>query len=194
MTSKLPRVQWPDGKHFAFTVCDDTDLATLDNVSEVYALLSDLGFRTTKTCWPLRGDESRGANAGQTCEDQDYCRWLLGLQAKGFEIGWHGATWHSSLREETLRGLDRFAAVFGNDPRVAANHTGVADGIYWAEKRVTGIHVAYFTISSAGCATAASTAATLKAIRITGATPAASGSSIFAISSFRRPTPSMSAR
>ena len=71
-----------------------------------------------------------------------------GLQAKGFEIGWHGATWHSSLREETLRGLDRFAAVFGNDPRVAANHTGVAEGIYWAEKRVTGIHVALYHLLS----------------------------------------------
>ena len=34
---------WPDGKRFAFTVFDDTDRATLDNVREVYALLADLG-------------------------------------------------------------------------------------------------------------------------------------------------------
>jgi hypothetical protein len=136
----VPQVQWPDGKRFAFTVFDDTDSATLSNVGEVYALLTDLGFRTTKTCWPLGGDISAGKHAGQTAEDEDYRCWLLGLQAKGFEIGWHGATWHSSPRKDTLRGLDAFAALFGDYPRTAANHTGQAEGIYWADKRLTGIH------------------------------------------------------
>ena len=142
----VPRVQWPDGKRFAFTVFDDTDLATVENVGEVYALLNDLGFRTTKTCWPLRGDASKGKHAGQTCQDDDYRCWLQGLQAKGFEIGWHGATWHSSPREITLRGLDTFVSLFGHDPRTAANHTGQAEGIYWAEKRLTGIHVLLYNL------------------------------------------------
>ncbi len=44
-------VNWPEGKQFAFSVFDDTDLATFENVSGVYALLKDCGFRTTKSCW-----------------------------------------------------------------------------------------------------------------------------------------------
>ncbi|SVA52231.1 uncharacterized protein METZ01_LOCUS105085, partial [marine metagenome] len=32
-------------------------MATLDNVNEVYSLLSDYGFRTTKSVWPLKGDK-----------------------------------------------------------------------------------------------------------------------------------------
>ena len=43
------KLQWPDGKDFAFTIFDDTDLATLDNVNEVYSLLSDYGLITTKS-------------------------------------------------------------------------------------------------------------------------------------------------
>ena len=133
-------MDWPEGKRFAFTVFDDTDSATLANVGEVYALLNDLGLRTTKTCWPLRGEANRGANAGQTCEDADYLQWLLGLQDRGFELGWHGASWQSSCREETIRGLDAFAKQFGHDPKVGATHTGQNEGIYWAENRLSGLH------------------------------------------------------
>jgi hypothetical protein len=127
-------------------VYDDTDRATLENVSEAYSLLTDLGFRTTKTCWPLRGKSGAGKGPGQTCEDDDYCQWLLSLQAKGYEIGWHGATWHSSLRADTIRGLERFKAIFGHDPTCAANHTGLAESMYWAEKRLTGINVLFYNL------------------------------------------------
>ncbi len=94
---------WPDGKRFAFTVFDDTDSATLENVKGVYDFLADRGFRTTKSVWVAAGDPSRGKNAGQTCADPDYTRWLLDLQAKGFEIGFHNATWHG-LEREAVRG------------------------------------------------------------------------------------------
>jgi hypothetical protein len=63
---------------------------------------------------------------------------LLELQAKGFEIGWHGATWHGSLRDQTARALERFAAVFGHYPQMAANHTGMEDAIYWGSARLSG--------------------------------------------------------
>ena len=99
------------GKRFAFTVYDDTDAATLENVGEVYALcLRDPWLAlSTETCWPLRGNMSFGKNAnGQTCQDVDYRDWLLGLQAKGFEMAWHGASWQSSLRGDTIRGLECF--------------------------------------------------------------------------------------
>ena len=129
---------WPDGKRFAFTVFDDTDGATLENVKGVYDFLADCGFRTTKSVWVVRGDPNRGKNAGQTCADPDYLRWALDLQAKGFEIGFHNCTWHGLPRDEIRSALDKFAELFGHDPKAAANHTGVDEGIYWADARMTG--------------------------------------------------------
>ena len=109
-------VTWPEGKQFAFTVFDDTDLGTLTNVGPVYAFLADCGYRTAKSCWAFRGDPAKGKNPGETLDDLDYRNWLLDLQSKGFEIGWHGATWHSSPRERTIAALERFAEVFGHYP------------------------------------------------------------------------------
>ena len=142
----IPSVQWPDGKRFAFTVYDDTDGSTLGNVGEIYAFLADLGFRTTKTCWPLAGSTSLGKGAGQTCEDDDYRAWLLGLQAKGFEMAWHGATWQSSPRDVTVRAMESFASIFGHYPVCGANHTGQAEGMYWADKRLTGINILAYNL------------------------------------------------
>jgi len=129
---------WPDDKRFAFTVFDDTDCATLENVKGVYDFLADCGFCTTKSVWVMAGDPNRGKKPGQTCADPDYLRWLLDLQAKGFEIGFHNGTWHSLPRDAVRAALDKFAELFGHDPNVAANHTDVADGIYWADARLTG--------------------------------------------------------
>ncbi|MCJ7777683.1 MAG: hypothetical protein MUP16_05150, partial [Sedimentisphaerales bacterium] len=61
------RISWPNGKDFAFTVFDDTDLATLENVREVYSLLADYGFRTTKLVWPTCGDK-KPRGGGATCD------------------------------------------------------------------------------------------------------------------------------
>jgi hypothetical protein len=132
-------IHWPDGKRFAFTVFDDTDSATLENVRNVYALLGDLGFRTTKSCWVVHGDPKLGKFPGDTCDRPEYLQWLLELQAKGFEIGWHGPTWHGLPRAETIAALDRFAQLFGHNPITAANHTGSPVGLYWAESRLSGI-------------------------------------------------------
>jgi hypothetical protein len=129
---------WPDGKRFAFTVCDDTDSGTVENVGRVYALLEDLGLRTTRACWPLRGDPNIGEYPGQTLDDPDYRRWLLDLQSKGFEIGWHGATWHGSPSDRTAAGLERFAEVFQHYPLVASNHTRAREAMYWGSYRVSG--------------------------------------------------------
>ncbi len=131
-------VLWPENKRFAFTVFDDTDLATLENVAPVYEFLADCGFRTTKSCWPVRGDPNQGSFAGQTCEDAPYLDWLLRLQAAGFEIGWHGCTWHSSLREATRDALEKFAHCFGHYPYTGANHCTVAESIYWGAARLSG--------------------------------------------------------
>jgi hypothetical protein len=140
------RIAWPGGKRFAFTIFDDTDSATVDNVRGVYEFLAGLGFRTTKSCWAVRGDPARGKFVGQTCEDPQYAAWLMELQAQGFEIGWHGATWHGTHRDETISALERYAALFGHYPMTAACHTGADEGMYWADARMTGLHVPLYNL------------------------------------------------
>lgn len=138
LESRSP-VSWPGGKAFAFTVFDDTDLATLDNVPPVYTFLQDLGFRTTKSVWPLRGERPPEVG-GATCEDPQYLVWVRSLQAAGFEIAFHGATGCSARREETVRGLERFKDLFGDYPRTLANHSYSRESIYWGRYRVSGLN------------------------------------------------------
>jgi hypothetical protein len=132
------RVEWPEGKRFAFTIVDDTEASTVENTKPVYDLLESCGIRTTKTVWPL-GFSRKPLYGGGTLEDPDYRAWVLELQAAGFEIALHGATDHSSTREETRRALDLFREVVGHDPRLHANHFGQAENIYWGEARLDGL-------------------------------------------------------
>ena len=130
---------WPNGKRFAFTVFDDTDRSTLNNTPPVYQLLADLGFKTTKSVWPLEGNRP-ALIPGSTCQDPEYLEWVLSLQGQGFEIGFHNATFHSSSRNETVSALDRFKSLFGHDPFTCANHASNAEAIYWGRARFSGIH------------------------------------------------------
>ncbi len=136
-------VTWPDGKAFAFTVFDDTDLATVENVKPVYDLLADLGMRTTKSVWAAAA-EGVPRIGGATCEDPDYRAWTLRLQAGGFEIGSHGASPGTTLRQGAIRSMDRFREIYGHDPAALANHSGCLESIYWGEDRIGGVsRVAY---------------------------------------------------
>ncbi len=145
-TVAQPTCRWPEGKQFAFTIFDDTDGATLENVGGVYSFLADCGFRITKSCWVFRGEPDRGKHPAATLDDEPYRRWLLELQAKGFEIGWHGATWHGSPRARTMEALDRFAEVFGHNPQVGANHASNDECIYWGSPRLTGWRKAAYNL------------------------------------------------
>jgi hypothetical protein len=144
-----PRISWPDGKAFAFTVFDDPDSQTLENGRPVYALLADLGFRTTKAVWPIRGAGTPSDHGG-TCAEDDYREWAQSLQAQGFEIAYHNATSHTSTREETIRGLDAFAKYFGQYPAAMANHYNCAEGIYWGDARLTGLRRALYNVVTRG--------------------------------------------
>ncbi len=143
----MRQITWPDGKKFAFTIVDDTDRATLENVSPVYAFLQDLGFRTTKTVWPSRGGDAP-INGGATCEDRDYADWLLNLQAAGFEIAYHLNTYHTSNRQQIIAGLERFKSLFGHYPSLAANHVGCRDGIYWGDARFDGMARTFYNLAN----------------------------------------------
>jgi hypothetical protein len=137
--------KWPNGKRFAFSVFDDTDFATIANVRPVYELLADLGFRTTKSVWPLHG-EGRPKVGGTTCEDLAYRQWAQMLQHEGFEIALHNVTFHTSPREQTILGLDRFQELFGQDPSIHTNHTGCRESIYWTSDRLSGVNKSVYNL------------------------------------------------
>lgn len=143
------KVSWPEGRRFAFTFCDDTDFATLDNVRPVYDFLANLGLRTTKLVWMFK-DASAPPNIGETCADAAYRAWLLSLQQKGFEIGLHNVAPCSSSRERIMRGLQQFEELFGAPPRVHCNHTFCADNLYWGEARITGWRRAFYNLYTRG--------------------------------------------
>jgi hypothetical protein len=138
-------ITWPEGKQFAFTIFDDPDSQTLEGGREVYAFLEDCGLRTTKAVWPIRG-KGVPSDHGITCEDPGTVPWLKSLQAAGFEIGYHNATSHTSDRSETIRGLERFAALFGHYPRAMANHYHCNEDVYWGDHRLTGFNRVLYNI------------------------------------------------
>jgi hypothetical protein len=116
---------------------DDTDVATVENVAPVYRLLAELGFRTTKTVWPVGCPEgSPNFATSETLEDPEYLGFVRGLASRGFEIAYHGATMESSRRERTERAFARFCELFGGPPRVHANHAYNGENLYWGAARL----------------------------------------------------------
>ncbi len=136
-TGDTPRPSWPGGAPFAFTIVDDTDKTTLENGPLVYDVLTQLGVRVTKTVWPV-APAGAPRTGGSTCDDPDYLRWVLELQAAGHEIGFHNASDHPSTRDQTLAALDRFKELFGHDPRIGADHSANIEAMYWGPERLTG--------------------------------------------------------
>lgn len=132
---------FPHGKTFAFTILDDTDDATLENVKPVYECLRAAGLRTTKTVWPMDCPEgSRLFFAADTLQRKEYLAFVHDLAQAGFEIAFHGATMESSRRARTIQGLDLIKAEFGQYPRLFCNHGYNRDNLYWGRSRFqTGI-------------------------------------------------------
>src|SRR5262245_66439540 len=132
----MKRLAFPDGRRFAFTIMDDTDVATVANLGPVYQLLTDLEMRTTKTVWPVDCPEgSKNYASSSTLEDPEYVDFVLGLESAGFEIAYHGATMESSRRERTARAIDKFLTLFRTPPRVYANHGYNIEHLYWGAGR-----------------------------------------------------------
>jgi hypothetical protein len=105
----------------------------------VYAFLADLGFRTTKSVWAVTAPGVPHVG-GATCDDPAYLAWTLQLQADGFEIGSHGASYTTTPRPLVARSLERFRDLYGAYPSAFANHTGCRESIYWGEERVSGLN------------------------------------------------------
>ena len=132
----MARTTFPAGKRFAFTIIDDTDVATVDNIRPIYRLFETLGMRTTKTVWPVGCPEGSPVFCdSQTLDDPAYRAFVVDLKGRGFEIASHGATMESSPRPRTVAALERFRDTFGEYPRVHANHSFNRENLYWGARR-----------------------------------------------------------
>jgi hypothetical protein len=127
-----PRVQFPDGRRFAFSVFDDTDNGTVANLSPVYDLLWESRVLTTKSVWVY---PSRGRFGGQSLMDDDYLDFILKLRSQGFEIALHDVGDGAFTRQEIAEGLEIFRRKIGEYPRLYANHAGNPSHLYWRHER-----------------------------------------------------------
>jgi hypothetical protein len=135
-------VRWPDGKSFAFTIFDDPDGQTLEGCRTIYDFLTGLGFRTTIGVWP-RAPIREANSPGETCDNPAYRGYVQSLQSRGFEVGYHNTTAHSSTRGEIAAGLEAFRDYFGGAPIAMANHYN-AEAIYWGRSRLSGARRALY--------------------------------------------------
>jgi hypothetical protein len=130
------QVTFPDGKRFAFTIVDDTDMATLERNRPVYEVLQRYGLRTTKTAWMLEPTETdHPPNAGDSMQDPGYRAFLRDLHEAGFEIALHGVRGGSSPRADIIKGLEEYRREFGDYPKLHVNHSRNRDDLYWGADR-----------------------------------------------------------
>ena len=123
---------FPEGRRFAFTIVNDTDNSTVENVAPIYDLLHRLGLRTTKTTWVY---PPRDSFTGQSLADDHYRRFVLDLHDRGFEIALHNVGSGHFTREEILAGLDRYRDILGEYPRIHINHASNPDNLYLGGER-----------------------------------------------------------
>ena len=131
------KIIWPDGHDFAFTIVDDTDEATVENVGPVYEYLLSRGLKTTKTCWVYPSREK--AVSGQCLQDGNYTAFLLDIQSRGTELAFHNAGSGAFRREETLAALEEYRNKLGQYPSLHVNHRKNRENLYWGKDRFSGL-------------------------------------------------------
>lgn len=97
---------WPDNNDFAFTIIDDTDDATLDNIKPVYDYLYEKSLFITKTVWMY---PTRNNIPGTSIQNKAYLDYIKELKEKGFEIQLHNVGSGNFSRTEILTGLELFS-------------------------------------------------------------------------------------
>jgi len=133
--SSRPPVSFPGGKQFAFSIFDDTDVATLEYIRPIYELLERLGFRTTKSVWPLPYYGHSDYQGSDTLADPEYASYVRHLQERGFEIAFHGARMETSERAEIIAAFERYKQILGRHPQAYAAHGRNCDNLYWGADR-----------------------------------------------------------
>jgi len=141
---------WPEGKIFAFSIFDDPDGQTMQGSQALYSFLSDLGIRSTVGVWPIAANPDLRSDAGMTCANPEYLEWILELQSRGFEIGFHNATSHTSMREQTESALERFEELFGGPPKTMSNHYHSREALYWGDDRLSGPQRRLYNLTTRG--------------------------------------------
>lgn len=122
---------------FYFSIIDDTDDATLENIKPIYDFLYEQGVIITKTVWvyPPLDEPSKG----DCLQRSDYADYIKELHDKGFEIGIHniGSADYDSpyTREKILEGLEFFEQRLGFAPTICVNHSYNPDSVYGGYKR-----------------------------------------------------------
>ena len=110
-------MEFPGGKKFAFTVVDNTDNATVENVKPVYDHLHKCGLRTTKTVW-VYPPQTGNPYIGECLLDEDYLVFIKELQQRGFEIASHSVGLGEFTRSKIIRGIEIFKYKIGHFPQV----------------------------------------------------------------------------
>jgi hypothetical protein len=130
--STHPRIQFPGGRSFAFSVFDDADNGTVENLSPVYELLNECRILTTRSVWVY---PPRGRFSGQSLLDDDYLEFILRLRSLGFEIALHGVGDGVFTRQEIAEGFEIFSQKIGEYPRIHVNHADDGSNLYWGHER-----------------------------------------------------------
>jgi len=141
-TKKLNLLPFPEGKDFAVSFIDDTDLSTRKSIEPVYDFLHSMNIKGTKTVWTIkqrrtsafkRRDEkpiNSNVHSGSTLENPDYLSFILNLRKEGFEIALHGVAAGNSYRDEIIEGINRFREIFGEYPRMNVFHERNIENLY----------------------------------------------------------------
>jgi len=125
-------LKWPLNKDFAFTIIDDTDNSTIQNIKPIYDFLHSKGILTTKTVWVF---EPKDKFTGQCLKHKEYLAFIKDLINKGFEIQIHNVGSGDFTREEIIKGYEEFKEIIGSYPSMHINHASNSDNIYWGYKR-----------------------------------------------------------
>lgn len=132
----MRKIKWKNNCDFAFTIVDDTDFATVENVKPVYDYLYEKGIITTKTAWAYPSRETD--YTGESLADGNYAEFIKDLSQKGFEIAFHNAGSGAFKRDETISALKDFENLVGYCPKIFTNHSNNTENIYWGYERFSG--------------------------------------------------------
>jgi len=131
----MNRLKYPSDKAFAFSIFDDTDVATLDSIRPLYDYMHELGLLTTKSVWSLNYADDSDYQGSHTLEHPAYAEYMRELKNRGFEIGFHGASMESSTRDNIEQAFRGYTQTFGDTPDIYAAHSYNRDNLYWGEAR-----------------------------------------------------------
>jgi hypothetical protein len=142
MKNEIQILPFPEGKDFAVSFIDDTDLSTRENTQPVYEILNSLNIKGTKTVWVFKQKRTSAfrkkdeksfisyVGTESTLEDKDYLDFVLGLQKRGFEIALHGVAAGNSYRPEIIEGINIFKSIFGSYPNINIFHEKNIENLY----------------------------------------------------------------